>query len=263
MASNPVTADISKEENDRQIINDVILGLHTLPADATPWDLLKAQVQADFAPFLIIIPKPVKRFIAAKAVILFDQFRRTFEGPATPMIRAGGKIIGVLGSLLEYVGKDIQKLSKVMVMFGDNQNKSDQGDDRTKDESSSSSSGSSGSSSGISTNSDGTSRLSAQMAQTNGRQAQSKATEDQLAQDQYELEEDLIDYVIDIDENGGESEIKGYKSRGSSAGGSKGSQPGYDKIPSPAQAQDEDEEEDVVFYQPEDAYEGEGELIEI
>ena len=229
---------MSKEEKDRPVIDDVILGLHTLPADATPWDLLKAQVQADFAPFL---------------------------GPATPMIRAGGKIIGVLGSLLEYVGKDIQKLSKAMMTFGDNKNKSDLHDDCGNDRT---------------TDADGTppeemnnagnqgEDLTRQI-QSNGRQspsittgpALSKATEDRLTHDQYEPEvEDLIDYVIDIDESGGESEIKGYRNRGSSMGGSEGLRRTSGRDKEPAQA--EEEEEDVVFYQPEDAYEGEGELIE-
>ena len=270
MASNLVSPQIIKEEKDRQVINDVILGLHTLPADATPWDLLKAQVQADFAPFLIIIPKPVKRFIAAKAVILFDQFRRTVEGPATPMIRAGGKIFGVVGSLLEYVGKDVQKLSKAMMTFGDNKqnNKSDvQDEDRSsavvipaeieiagnRDE-----------------------ELIAQM-QSNSRQtmsttgaeltpSMSNIPGERLAQDQYELEDDVIDYVIDIDENGSESEIQAYKNRGTTRDGSHGSQSTgsrHDKAPAPQVSAEEEEEDDVVFYPPEDAYEGEGELIEI
>lgn len=265
VASNLASPQIIKEEKDRQVINDVILGLHTLPADATPWDLLKAQVQADFAPFLIIIPKPVKRFIAAKAVILLDQFCRTVEGPATPMIRAGGKILGVVGSLLEYVGKDVQKLSKAMIIFGDNKNnnKNDVKDNRREDRSY-------------------TDVIPPTEREFEGNRddvldsttdagsiQSSNFQEVRLAHDQYdELDDDVIDYVIDIDENGNESEIQAYKNKNRGDSSSQGSYSTtsrhHDKVPPKVSAKEEEEEEDVVvFYPPEDAYEGEGELIEI
>lgn len=110
-----------KEAADRQVIDDVLLGLHTLPADATPWDLLKAQIQADFAPFLIIIPRPVKRYIAERAKLLWAQFRIVAEGPATPMIHAGGTLFNVIGSILVALGTGVQTLARAMSAFGNEQ----------------------------------------------------------------------------------------------------------------------------------------------
>ena len=165
------------------------------------------------------------------------------------------------------MGKDVQKLSKAMMAFGNNKNKSDLHDDRGND----------GTGADVSTNTGETPPKELENVgkiQSNDRQslssttgpALSKATGDRLTHDQYEPEvEDLVDYVIDIDANGGESEmIQGYRKRGSNMGGSEGGlhrTSGRDK--EPAQGKEEEEEEDVVFYQPDDAYEGEGELIEI
>jgi hypothetical protein len=107
-----------KEADDVHVIEDVLLGIRALPANASAWDLLKAQVAADFAPFLILLPKPLKRFVVAQSRVLFAQFRTFCEGPVSPMVRAGGKIVGVVGSVLEFVGRDLVKLSRAMSSFG-------------------------------------------------------------------------------------------------------------------------------------------------
>ena len=108
----------STEQKDKRVIEDVLLGMRALPDNATFWELFKAQVCADFAPILIIIPRPIKKLIASNAVKLGRKLKLIFGGPIIPMISVAGKVIGIIGNGVIYVGEDIVKLADFLVSVG-------------------------------------------------------------------------------------------------------------------------------------------------
>ena len=108
----------STEQKDKRVIEDVLLGMRALPDNATFWELFKAQVCADFAPILIIIPRPIKKLIASNAVKLGRKLKLIFGGPIIPMVSVAGKVIGIIGNGVIYVGEDIVKLADFLVSVG-------------------------------------------------------------------------------------------------------------------------------------------------
>lgn len=108
------------EEKDKRVIEDVLLGMRALPDNATFWELFRAQVQADFAPILIIIPRPIKKMIATNALIVGRKLKSIIGGPLIPMIAVAGKVIGIIGNGVIYVGEDVVKLADFLVSMGDN-----------------------------------------------------------------------------------------------------------------------------------------------
>ena len=106
--------DLAQQE-DKRVIEDVLLGMRALPDNATFWELFKAQVCADFAPILIIIPRPIKKLIAENAVKVGRKLKVILVGPMTPMISVAGKVIGIIGNGIIYVGEDVVKLADFLV----------------------------------------------------------------------------------------------------------------------------------------------------
>ena len=103
------------QQEDKRVIEDVLLGMRALPDNATFWELFKAQVRADFAPILIIIPRPIKKLIAENAVKIGRKLKVILVGPMTPMISVAGKVIGIIGNGIIYVGEDVVKLADFLV----------------------------------------------------------------------------------------------------------------------------------------------------
>ena len=114
------SADTSKEEETKRVLENVLLGMRAMPDDASFWDLMKAQIQADFAPFLIIIPRPVKRMIAKGAVRLVERLKVIIGGPLAPMIVTAGRVLKLAGEGVVYVGNDVVRFAVFLTSVGDN-----------------------------------------------------------------------------------------------------------------------------------------------
>lgn len=107
------------DTEDKQIIENVLLGMRALPDNATIWQLFKAQVQADFAPILIIIPRPIKKLIARNAIKIAEKMRVIIGGPMIPMLVVAGRVLGIAGNSVVYIGEDIIRFSKYLSSVAD------------------------------------------------------------------------------------------------------------------------------------------------
>jgi hypothetical protein len=92
-----------------------------MPDNATFWELFKAQINADFAPFLIIIPKPIKKMISKNAMILGKKIQVAIQGPLTPFVVVASKLLKLLGNGVIYIGGDIVKFSALLASFDDSE----------------------------------------------------------------------------------------------------------------------------------------------
>jgi hypothetical protein len=104
---------------DKKIIENVFLGMRAMPDNATIWELFKAQVQADFAPILIIIPKPIKRLIASNTVKIAQKLRIIVGGPMIPMFIIAGRVLRVAGKSIVFIGEDVLRLSNFILTTWD------------------------------------------------------------------------------------------------------------------------------------------------
>lgn len=113
-------ADRIKEREDKETV-DRFLGIRAMPDNATFFELFKAQIQADFAPFLILIPKPIKKLISKNAKILGKKIQIAVQGPLTPFVIVTSKLLKLLGNGIIYIGDDIVKLSSFLSTFDDSE----------------------------------------------------------------------------------------------------------------------------------------------
>lgn len=104
---------------DKKIIENVFLGMRAMPDNATIWELFKAQVQADFAPILIIIPRPIKRLIASNTVKIAQKLRIIVGGPMIPMFITAGRVLRVAGKSIVFIGEDVLRLSNFILTTWD------------------------------------------------------------------------------------------------------------------------------------------------
>jgi hypothetical protein len=109
-----------KEREDKETV-DSFLGMRAMPDNATFWELFKAQINADFAPFLIIIPKPVKKIISKNFMILGKKIQIAIQGPLTPFVVVASKLLKLLGNGVIYIGDDIVKFSAFLSSFDDSE----------------------------------------------------------------------------------------------------------------------------------------------
>lgn len=114
-----VCEDPQSLAEDKKIIENVLLGMRALPDNATIWELFQAQVQADFAPILIIIPRPVKRLIASNAVKIAQKLRTILGGPMIPMFLTAGRVLRVAGKSIVFIGEDVLRLSNFILTTWD------------------------------------------------------------------------------------------------------------------------------------------------
>jgi hypothetical protein len=114
-----VSEDPPSLAEDKKIIENVLLGMRAMPDNATIWELFKAQVQADFAPILIVIPRPIKRLIANNAVKVAQKLRVIIGGPMIPMFITAGRVLRVAGKSIVFVGEDVLRLSNFILTAWD------------------------------------------------------------------------------------------------------------------------------------------------
>lgn len=93
---------VSSQGEDRQssVIN---------PDNATVWELFKLQVQQDFAPFLLLIPKPVKQRIADEVRQSSHRVRLILSGALSPMLFSLSKLINNLGQSLQRIAQEAEE----------------------------------------------------------------------------------------------------------------------------------------------------------
>jgi hypothetical protein len=114
-----VNEDPPSRAEDKKIIENVLLGMRAMPDNATIWELFQAQVQADFAPILIVIPRPIKRLIASNAVKIAQKLRVIVGGPMIPMFITAGRVLRVAGKSIVFIGEDILRLSNFILTTWD------------------------------------------------------------------------------------------------------------------------------------------------
>lgn len=73
--------------------------MQILPANATVFELVKAQIYADFKPFLILIPEPVKRFIRSQVLSVSKSSIRVLSGAMAPMTHSALQILLKVGEI--------------------------------------------------------------------------------------------------------------------------------------------------------------------
>lgn len=109
-AANFSLGTFQKEDNEKiKPKNEVIIGnplfsVQVLPENATVWELMKAQIEADFKPFLILIPTPVKTFIARRFKASTTLLLKVTKGAFSPMLN-------VLSKLLRHMAGKITSLA--------------------------------------------------------------------------------------------------------------------------------------------------------
>lgn len=88
-----------KEDRQSSVIN---------PENVTVWELFKLQVQQDFAPFLLLIPKPVKQRIAEEVRQSSHRVRLILSGALSPMLFSLSKLINNLGQSLQRIAQEAE-----------------------------------------------------------------------------------------------------------------------------------------------------------
>lgn len=95
-----------------------------LPDDATFWELLKEQVRHDFAPILILLPAPFKRFAAEKLAQLASQVFKFGYGAIEPMIAPFCFLLNIAGGVVRAAGENILDLSETIKTFKESRQQS-------------------------------------------------------------------------------------------------------------------------------------------
>lgn len=85
-------------------------------ANASVWELVKAQVQSDLAPFLVLLPKPLKLFVQSQVVALWSTLKVSIRGAAGPMLQTAGRVI-------RWAGNWLISISEKVVQHGQQMNK--------------------------------------------------------------------------------------------------------------------------------------------
>jgi hypothetical protein len=97
-----------QEEEDEEDVNPQaeLARKHGLPDDSGFWELFKAQVMSDVAPFLAVVPAPVKAFVK-------DQVQH-LKPALVAATGAAGPMIGVLSKVVAAGGRGLVRLSEEM-----------------------------------------------------------------------------------------------------------------------------------------------------
>ena len=74
------------------------------------WKLMCDQIQQDFAPFLILIPAPVKKLFVYMGRKSIRALTRVFKGAAGQMLKVAGRLLKLTGKLLILAGENLAVL---------------------------------------------------------------------------------------------------------------------------------------------------------
>lgn len=76
-------------------------------ANMTVWELMKLQIRRDLAPFLLLIPPPIKRYIAQRFTVMMDSLVNVALGTFGPMLKTGGRLLQGLGQAFIAAGESL------------------------------------------------------------------------------------------------------------------------------------------------------------
>eukprot|EP01041_Mallomonas_annulata_P006080 gene6080-12270_t len=72
--------------------------------DEPMWNLIKQQIERDLAPFLMLVPGPVKRAVKAWGISTLQKAKRVLSGAMGPMAKSAGKLLRHVGEGLVATG---------------------------------------------------------------------------------------------------------------------------------------------------------------
>ena len=102
---------IEQKSKPQTIDNPLVM--RQLPDNATVWELVKEKVRSDFAPFMMLVPEPVKRFVSTQLKSAFHSLHIAIFGAVSPMFSVASRAVHFLGTLLIHCSKQLDALSKV------------------------------------------------------------------------------------------------------------------------------------------------------
>lgn len=104
-------ADEEDEEEESPYPQAELARKHGLPEDSGFWDLFKAQIASDIAPFWRVVPEPVKTFLKDQA--------RHLKPAMVAVAGATGPMLGVLSKAVAASGHGLVRLSEEMEVWSD------------------------------------------------------------------------------------------------------------------------------------------------
>jgi hypothetical protein len=75
------------------------------------WELILEQIKADFYPFILLIPKPVRQFISKKSRSILQEAKKVGYGAIAPMLHTGSKYMLHTAKALERTALAWQKIA--------------------------------------------------------------------------------------------------------------------------------------------------------
>eukprot|EP00607_Mallomonas_marina_P003265 CAMPEP_0182427758 /NCGR_PEP_ID=MMETSP1167-20130531/19294_1 /TAXON_ID=2988 /ORGANISM="Mallomonas Sp, Strain CCMP3275" /LENGTH=162 /DNA_ID=CAMNT_0024610217 /DNA_START=249 /DNA_END=737 /DNA_ORIENTATION=+ len=75
--------------------------------NTSTWELMKRQIKQDFAPFLILIPPPVKRFLKRIVEQMLKKISSVVYGATGPMIKTAGRLLTKIGRSTSSLGQKL------------------------------------------------------------------------------------------------------------------------------------------------------------
>ena len=99
-----------------------ILARRELPDNATVWELFKEQIRSDFAPLIMILPKPFKAFIVDQYNTMKDPLRKIILGASEPMLNSLHFIFKNVGNMMIIIGEECSKLASSIAVEKDGRN---------------------------------------------------------------------------------------------------------------------------------------------
>ena len=97
------------------------------------WEQVKEQIKSDIAPFLLLVPQPVKTYIAREFPRLTSSLKVTLQGALTPMLFVAAKLVRKVGALLVLSAEKLDQLhSQTLATTGSSTDKHTQQDNQDK-----------------------------------------------------------------------------------------------------------------------------------
>ena len=119
--TNKVHSNTKSNTNTNSDTNDVLVR-RELPDNATVWELFKEQIRSDFAPLIMILPKPFKAFIVDQYNTMKDPLRKIILGASEPMLNSLHFIFKNIGNMMIIIGEECSKLASSIAVEKDGRN---------------------------------------------------------------------------------------------------------------------------------------------
>jgi hypothetical protein len=80
------------------------------------WELVKQQVRSELAPFILLIPQPVKTYLAHEVPKLLSTVQLSVRGAAAPMLSVVAKVVRQVGYLLLHAAEKLEVLQRMSAL---------------------------------------------------------------------------------------------------------------------------------------------------